>query len=134
MIYAIRCGSDGPIKLGRATNPISRMAELQTAHHRPLNLLAAVKWEDNVEPWLHKFLEDDRLNGEWFNPTEQVLWVVERMRDKEALEELVNRFDHMAFFPWMSEEEPGLIEYRRDLASRCGQPPFVSSSGRYVTS
>lgn len=93
MIYAIRAGSFGPVKIGRATNPIVRLAELQTAHHEMLNLLAAVRWPDEEESRLHIALAEHRLQGEWFKPSELVLWVVEMMRDYDAYHVLFSRLE-----------------------------------------
>lgn len=104
------------------------MAELQTAHHTPLNLLAAVKWADEFEGYLHKFLDKHRLHGEWFEASEEVLWLVEKMRDVESLEQVVDHFDHFAFFPWLPEGTPGLNEYRHQWADNICRPPAVRHS------
>jgi hypothetical protein len=133
VIYAIRVGSDGPVKIGRATNPIARMAELQTAHATPLNLLAAVRWPDEIEGELHRALGADRLQGEWFKPTDTVLWVVEKMRDVDSVHEVFYRFFPDHYFPWMAaSEEPNAMPYLSELISRTDSPiPIISCHSKW---
>ena len=78
MIYAIQMGN-GPVKIGKAKNPRSRLRELSTGSPYVLKLLAAVDWHDSNERLLHQYLRFYRLRGEWFEPSDEVLTVVERM-------------------------------------------------------
>ena len=122
MIYAIRAGSFGSIKIGRATNPIARLAELQTAHHEVLNLLAAVKWPDDTETRLHRHLAEYKLIGEWFKPSELVLWVVEMMRDYDAYHVLFSTLapDDYLFQPGQDGYVNQLALYEQERASALG--------------
>lgn len=123
MIYAIRVGADGPIKIGRATNPVQRLMELQTAHHQKLNLIAVARWQDEMERELHDILKYSRLEGEWFKPNEHVLWIVEKMRDHDAAHEIMFAFHFDHHFPWMdAEAEPLALEYMDELYKRCVAP------------
>lgn len=62
--YFIQAGYDGPIKIGRAGNPIRRLNELQTGSYLNLLLIAQVK--GNVEKQLHSLFKEHHLRGEWF--------------------------------------------------------------------
>ena len=75
MIYAIQCGEGGPIKLGRAEDPVKRLRHLQTSHHERLKLLACepADNDEDAEKAVHQHLSVFRIRGEWFRPTRQVL-------------------------------------------------------------
>ena len=70
MIYFIQSGHDGPIKIGKAVNPHSRIKELQTGSAEKLILLATLDVEDEAEGELHKALDGSRVRGEWFDHRE----------------------------------------------------------------
>lgn len=76
-VYAIQMGEDGPIKIGTAQKPWERIATLQTASPYRLRGLAA--WPGSVaeEAALHKHFAEDRLEGEWFKPSPELLAVVD---------------------------------------------------------
>lgn len=63
--YVVQRGDAGPVKIGRATNVVSRLATLQTACPEDLLLLYAV--EADVEGALHASLDRHRIRGEWFS-------------------------------------------------------------------
>jgi len=82
-VYAIGRKSGGPIKVGKASDVKKRLSGLQTSHHEKLVILQ--EWYRPkgdavaVEQMAHGFLEDQWLNGEWFEATlEQVCAAVER--------------------------------------------------------
>ncbi len=105
MLYAIRLGDDGPIKIGRAKNPKSRIGGLQVACPYPLRLLAECDWHDSNELIIHHHLRHSYMRGEWFEPTEDVLAVVSYMRgdDFDGLAGVIGplnampRFDKKAY-------------------------------------
>ena len=70
MIYFIQSGDCGPIKIGKAKHPESRLRELQTGSCEPLTLLATLDVDDNAEHSLHATLSGCRLRGEWFDSKE----------------------------------------------------------------
>lgn len=75
MIYMIRIGSVGPVKIGVAKNPLWRVKELQTAHPERLVLLDQFDAPDKEERFLHERLKAHRLVGEWFKPEPEVFGV-----------------------------------------------------------
>ena len=79
MIYAIQAG-DGPIKIGKSRKVSSRLKELQVSSHLDLKLLAECNWHDQNEVILHEYLKDSYIRGEWFDPTEKVMLVVEFLK------------------------------------------------------
>lgn len=72
-VYFIQVGCDGPIKIGRSTAPLARLATLQTGHSEPLRLLVTTTGGDELEKALHRRLSSHRLRGEWFSPHVEVL-------------------------------------------------------------
>jgi hypothetical protein len=72
-IYFIQQGKNGPIKIGFTDNIEKRLKELQTANPYKLNLLLCINGNLKSEKELHKRFEQHRLNGEWFEPVEEIL-------------------------------------------------------------
>lgn len=80
MIYAIQAGEWGPIKFGTAEAPRKRLNELQTGSAEKLILQAFADIHQQNERMIHHFLREDRLEGEWFKPTDKVWKMVEVIR------------------------------------------------------
>lgn len=71
-IYFIQ-SSDGAVKIGRAKNIKQRLGNLQTAHAFELKLLRVIPGGE-VEEWeCHYEFRDNRIRGEWFSYTENML-------------------------------------------------------------
>ena len=86
MIYFIRKGVDGPIKIGfTSSHAEKRMAQLQTGHHEKLHLLGTIPGSISDEKSLHKELVNYHIHGEWFEPKPELLIaisdVVENQRE-----------------------------------------------------
>lgn len=73
MLYAIQAGDDGPVKLGTAVDPVARLRVLQTPHHTRLHLRAAWPGERVDERALHARFGANRLHGEWFGCTPELI-------------------------------------------------------------
>jgi|GEM_PF-2891467 len=65
-VYFVRCGIRGPIKIGYATDPRSRLSHLQTSHFKELTLLGAYPGSIADEKRLHVRFASSRIRGEWF--------------------------------------------------------------------
>lgn len=65
-VYLIQAGTVGPVKIGKADDPTSRLADLQTAHYETLRLLRV--WDGGLieEAGLHSRFSDLHIRGEWF--------------------------------------------------------------------
>lgn len=68
MIYMIRAGDDGPIKIGfTASNIKKRLSGLQTSHSQRLSIFRLFEGDKADEKRLHTMFADLRRAGEWFN-------------------------------------------------------------------
>ena len=83
-IYFIQMG-DGPIKIGMTKNSIeSRMSALQCASPYKLKLLLLFKNFPKsyiTERTIHDKFKENRLEGEWFNPTPELLDFIEYLKN-----------------------------------------------------
>lgn len=86
MIYFIRQGDDGPIKIGfTAQSDIkSRIASLQTGSSKPLKLLKKIRGDKEFEKHWHSLFKNYRLTGEWFKPDDYVLSMINLLQDDTA--------------------------------------------------
>jgi len=76
-LYFIQEENRGSIKIGISKEPEERLKALQTGNSKKLRLLWMVNPKNrSVERNLHKIFNDDRLEREWFEPTELLLRVV----------------------------------------------------------
>lgn len=71
-VYVIG-SDDGPMKIGIATDPQSRLVEIQVGHPFKLKVLHSWRHEAaaKVELAAHKLLRGKRLQGEWFSVTQE---------------------------------------------------------------
>lgn len=83
MIYFLRAGNGGPIKIGYAADVEKRIAGLQTASHEPLELMGMVEGSPSYEKEIHQRLAAYRLRGEWFRPRDEVLAAIEMIKRGE---------------------------------------------------
>ncbi len=83
MIYFIRMGSNGPIKIGFSVEPKRRLRQLQTASPTRLLLLAVVPGELTDELAIHRRLRRYRGEGEWFENGAEVLSLLAELEDVE---------------------------------------------------
>lgn len=76
MIYFIQAGVDGPVKIGFSKSSAGvymRRRTMQTGHYERLRLLSLVEGDRDDERALHEFFASDRLEGEWFRPSDAVM-------------------------------------------------------------
>lgn len=67
-LYLMQAGEDGPVKIGRANDPIRRVAELQPGCAQRINLRAVLPERGSDERGVHKAFRHFRMHGEWFTP------------------------------------------------------------------
>lgn len=83
-------GAVGPVKVGVASDPRTRLKGLQTGNPRPL-VLAAIFGTPNrsialaLETAFHEVMADHRLSGEWFNLAPERASVAMRINLEMAL-------------------------------------------------
>jgi hypothetical protein len=87
-IYFIRSGNDGPIKIGRARDVARRVRTLQTASAAPLVLLGVIPGDGKVERRLHRRFAANRIRGEWFRATPELLAHIDALTRPPAAEPL----------------------------------------------
>ncbi len=80
-VYVIQWGEDGPVKIGQAIDPMSRMGELQVANWMELRLAAVVPIFGAltlVEKTSHRLAIAHLLSGEWFDlePLEAISYIL----------------------------------------------------------
>lgn len=73
LVYFVRVGDSGPIKIGRSVDVGQRVATFQTANHLPLRVLATLPGGAAVERVVHGQFFHLRINGEWFRPDLELL-------------------------------------------------------------
>lgn len=78
-VYFIQAES-GPVKIGRALQPSSRLAELQVGNHEVLTLLAVVRGGRALERAYHEQFAEHRKVGEWFSPAPPILAEITRLK------------------------------------------------------
>ncbi len=83
-IYFVQANTGGPFKIGWAKDPAVRLTALQAAHPYQLAVRAMVRGTRKDETRLHHKLQASRLQGEWFEDTEQVREVVKSVLRTEV--------------------------------------------------
>jgi len=73
MIYFIKNVVSGNFKIGFSDTPRKRLKELQTGSADRLVLIKAIEGDKNREGELHEQFAHDRLDGEWFSPSEEIM-------------------------------------------------------------
>lgn len=79
-VYFIQAEGGGLIKIGWATKPAVRVANMQMYCPIKLAILLHVTGDGAMERDLHKRFEASRRHGEWFEPTPDLLALVEEWR------------------------------------------------------
>lgn len=65
-VYFIQAEDGGPVKIGQALNPISRVAELQCGNPARLVIRAVLLATIDTERTLHSTWDAAHVRGEWF--------------------------------------------------------------------
>lgn len=85
-IYFIQSVNGGPIKIGKADNPQVRLKMLQSANPETLDIIGLAQGGVVQERMLHKHFDNARIQGEWFNPSLELLAFVSKLPNlKESL-------------------------------------------------
>jgi hypothetical protein len=76
LVYFVQAEHGGPIKIGSAYRPLDRVRCFQPWSPYQLLLLAVMPGAKREEFALHQQFEKDRLHGEWFEPSEELLGII----------------------------------------------------------
>jgi hypothetical protein len=71
-VYFLQAKS-GPIKIGFSCHPVKRKKEIETARGESMSLLCLIVGGAHIERSLHYRFADERIEGEWFSPSERIL-------------------------------------------------------------
>lgn len=80
IIYFVRRGKSGPIKIGITTNLERRLRVLQTGSDEQIDVLATVPGSAREEAELHGQWKALRRKGEWFEASSELLTFIESLR------------------------------------------------------
>lgn len=75
MIYFIRDGDDGPVKIGRSRDVARRFVQVRPRPLAELTVIRLLDVHDWVELWFHRHFEALRLTGEWFTFNEEMMTI-----------------------------------------------------------
>lgn len=129
-VYVIQAGTTGPVKVGIAERPTTRMTGLQTGHYEQLMLVHTTALQsreeaEQVEATAHATLAalTDKARGEWFwvTPAQaieaiaqatQTLTTVSLPRKKERIDDMdrLFRFTNQEFY----ENDPDYDDEERE--------------------
>jgi hypothetical protein len=81
-VYFVQAGDGGPIKIGRARNPLARMRSLQVSNHEILAFLGQSPCLEEqkahaVERALHNECAAFHIHGEWFRPCREIALTID---------------------------------------------------------
>jgi hypothetical protein len=79
-VYFVRAvGMRGPVKIGWAKDPQSRLKMAGTWSPVPLEIAAVAPGPGTLETTLHKCFAEHHLHGEWFHCCEELQTGIERL-------------------------------------------------------
>lgn len=81
-VYFVQCAGGGPIKIGHSTSPDGRLSQMQTGSPYVLRVVATMRGGIEVERTLHRAFAKDRLHGEWFNPSRELMAFIDEISRK----------------------------------------------------
>jgi T5orf172 domain len=88
MIYFIRAGQSGPVKIGYTECAVEkRVACLQIGNPEPLRLLHVCSGGLDREQWIHRLFDHARVHGEWFAPCDELMNYIECLREHDRIED-----------------------------------------------
>ena len=84
-VYFVQAGTNGPVKIGRARDISTRLADLQVANHEPLRLLGFIRTDRDSfrrERDVHALFKDSWRGGEWFEFSPELAHFVETQTER----------------------------------------------------
>lgn len=127
VIYFIRAGAQGPVKIGYTANDVrGRFNIIQVAHYETLHLLGCMPGDPETEVALHERFSSYRIRGEWFRPCPELLALIaakagEQQKPPPAVLEPVDindiqswmRLSHQDFAKALRVSVPTLWRWRK---------------------
>lgn len=81
VVYFIRSGDSGAIKIGYAGNLVERLKELQIGNPCELAVVLAIPGDHGIERRFHSMFARDRIRGEWFAMSERMAAVIGQLTE-----------------------------------------------------
>lgn len=120
MIYFIHNPAQQTVKIGTAIDVTKRFYALQCANSEKLILLGRVPGERSDEQKIHARFHSQRVRGEWFHATVEVL---------SAIESIIERFT--APFRELCEIEPELMDLFQEAQAHQPVDRFCANAAWY---
>ena len=79
-----------PIKIGKCENPAKRLAQLQTGSPHILRHLLILEGDNERE--MHERFKNDRIRGEWFYPSKELLDFIKTKLEECGAVDSPNKF------------------------------------------
>lgn len=76
-------GNVGPLKIGYSKNPWSRVKDFQTGSAEQLSVVTTIRTTEHSEIDVHKLFASERMQGEWFERSDVLAEVINRIRAKK---------------------------------------------------
>ena len=111
-VYFITSG-DGYCKIGRSTNPASRLSALQSGTAQRLHLHHKIMTDNEAkcETFLHKALRHYRTRGEWFDLPGYILTLIRGIETLNMAD--MNKDQEETIYSWLPpDKNPRLVEER----------------------
>jgi hypothetical protein len=86
-IYFVQAEESRAIRIGLSWNPARRLASIQNGHHEKLTLLCAVVGDIKMERELHRRFAAQRMSGEWFECTHDLIEFIENLSEQNEFRE-----------------------------------------------
>lgn len=80
IVYFLRAGDQGPVKIGFTFDYARRFFNLQSSHYEKLVTLAVFMGRRFDEHRLHRILSRHKIRGEWLRPDPQVFREMELLK------------------------------------------------------
>ncbi len=77
VVYFLQCSLTRRVKIGCTEDLTTRILAINSANCAPARLIAVISGGVDVETYLHQRFASDRLNGEWFRPSEDLSGLAE---------------------------------------------------------
>ena len=77
LVYFIAPEQGGPVKIGITKDIRKRFATIQSHSPYKLDIISVAPGGRELESHLHTMFFRERLHGEWFEPSERVMWMAD---------------------------------------------------------
>lgn len=115
-IYFIQRESDAAIKIGYSEDVPTRLGVLRSTGNGRLSLLCAIEGDMVIEKQLHMKFNEDRIEGEWYEPSEVLVAYIDHLINCKLS-------NHLSIVPATKHTSIRLSEAHADKIAATGQSP-----------